>query len=114
MVLSEKNRQKWPAFMAAHDILKAMNETAPVPVEIGESVLYRVIGNEVVLLNMTSQEYFGLDSVGADIWKLITEYHDVNVVVRKLAALYATDEETIRTDIAEWLADLRTANLLKT
>jgi hypothetical protein len=91
-----------------------MNETAPVHVEIDESVLYQVIGNEVVLLDMTSQEYFALDSVGADIWKLLMEYHDVNVVVRKLAALYTTDEATVRTDIAEWLADLRTANLIKT
>ena len=31
----------------------------------------RVVGSEIVLLDLTSGTYFGLDAVGARIWQLI-------------------------------------------
>jgi Coenzyme PQQ synthesis protein D (PqqD) len=93
---------------------KAMSETAPVSVEIGDSVLYQTVGDEIVLLDLTSQEYFGLDSVGADVWRLLMEHRNVAVVAKQLAAIYEVDEQTALGDIELMISDLTAAKLLKT
>lgn len=90
-----------------------MNATVPGFVEIGDSVLYQTVGDEIVLLNMTSQEYLGLDSVGADVWQLILEHRDVAAVAERLAGIYAVDEQTARGDIEPLISDLLAAKFLK-
>jgi hypothetical protein len=90
-----------------------MSETVVGSVEIGDSVLYQAVGDEVVLLDMATQEYFGLDSIGADVWHLILEHRDVAAVAKRLAGIYAVDEQTARGDIEPLIADLLAAKLLK-
>ncbi len=90
-----------------------MNETVSGSIEIGDSVLYQTVGDEIVLLDMTNQEYFGLDSVGADVWKLILEHRDIAAVAGRLASIYAIDEQTARRDIEPLISDLMAAKLLK-
>ena len=90
-----------------------MDQTARLSVELGESVLYQKVGEEVVLLNMVSQEYFGLDNVGSDVWQLLMEHRDVSAVIKRLAALYSVDENTVRGDIEPMISDLVAAKLLK-
>jgi hypothetical protein len=91
-----------------------MPETVSGSIEIGDSILYQTVGDEIVLLNMTSQEYFGLDSVGADVWQLLMEHQDVATVAKRLASVYAVDEQTARGDIESLISDLLAKNLLKT
>jgi hypothetical protein len=90
-----------------------MSDTVPGSVEIGESVLYQAVGDEIVLLNMTNQEYFSLDSVGADVWQLVLEHQNVAAVAKQLATIYAVDEQTASKDIEPLVADLLAAKLLK-
>lgn len=82
-------------------------------VEIGDSVLYQNVGNEVVLLDMSNQTYYGLDSIGADVWKLLMEHRDASEVVERLVALYNVDEHTARQDIDHLVEELLAANLVK-
>lgn len=89
-----------------------MSEPLSGCVEIGESVLYQTVGDEIVLLNMTNQEYFGLDRVAADVWQLLVEHRNIETVTRLLAAIYAIDEQTARADIEPLVAELLSANLL--
>jgi hypothetical protein len=91
-----------------------MSETVHGSVEIGDSVLYQTVGEEIVLLNLTSQEYFGLDSIGADVWQLLMEHQNVEAVAKRLAAIYAVDEKTALGDIEPLISDLLAAKLLKT
>jgi hypothetical protein len=90
-----------------------MSETVSGSVEVGDSVLYQTVGDEIVLLDMTTQEYFGLDSIGADVWQLILEHRDIAAVAKRLAAIYAVDEQTARGDIEPLISDLLAAKLLK-
>jgi hypothetical protein len=90
-----------------------MSETVSGSVEIGDSVLYQTVGDELVLMDMATQEYFGLDSIGSDVWHLILEHRDVSVVAKRLAGIYAVDEQTARGDIEPLIADLLAAKLLK-
>lgn len=82
-------------------------------IEIGDSVLYQNVGNEVVLLDMSNQAYYGLDSVAADIWKLLMAHGEQGEVINQLVALYNVDAQTAREDLERLVEELLAANLLK-
>ena len=45
-------------------------------IEISEDVLFQEVGGETVLLDLASEQYFGLDAVGTRIWQLLGEGAD--------------------------------------
>jgi Coenzyme PQQ synthesis protein D (PqqD) len=86
---------------------------SPPRVEICEDVIYQPLQNEVVLLNMTSQQYFGLNDVGTDMWKLLIEHRDVETVLECLCEEYSADKETLRRDLDTLIQGLLAEGLLK-
>jgi hypothetical protein len=82
-------------------------------VQIGDDVLYQQLEGEAVLLNMASQQYFGLNETGARMWELLIELRDVGSVAERLASIYSTDPVTLRADLDALIADLSTAGLLQ-
>ena len=91
-----------------------MSEPLPEFVEIGDTVLFQALQDEIVLLNMTSQEYYGLDSIGSDIWQQLLELRNVAAVRERLTAVYDADENLIRSDFDALIRDLLGAGLLRT
>lgn len=85
----------------------------PESVEIGDSVIYQTLQDEIVLLNMASQQYYGLDSVGADVWKMLLELRNPGDVVCRLQESYEVDAETARNDLRALIGNLVEAGLLK-
>lgn len=83
-------------------------------VVIGDSVIYQTLNDELVLLNMESQQYFGLDDVGADIWQLLLEHKSTDLVATHLLAKYQVDEETARRDVEKLVNELLSAGLVRT
>ncbi len=82
-------------------------------IRIGESVLFQELEDEVVLLNMENQEYYGLNDVGARMWKSLMETGDVAASANQLTGLYAADETVIRADLESLVRDLAAAGLLQ-
>ncbi|MDP9053677.1 MAG: PqqD family protein [Acidobacteriota bacterium] len=92
---------------------KSSHETLPPVVAIGDSVLYQELEDEVVLLNMESQEYFGLNEVGAQMWKCLMAVGDVQVAGDRLSGDYAAESSVIHADLHVLVRDLLAAGLLK-
>jgi hypothetical protein len=90
-----------------------MNDTLPPKVEIGESVLYQELQDEVVLLNMTNQRYYGLNDVGAQMWKSLLELGDIAAAAQCLGGSYAVEESVIRADLEGFVRSLLAAGLLR-
>jgi hypothetical protein len=90
-----------------------MSETIPPHVEIGDSVIYQNLQDEVVILNMTSQEYYGLDSIGASMWKMLLDYRDVGTVADRMTAMYDVERETVLNDLNALVRRLLDSGLLK-
>ena len=90
-----------------------MNDTSPARVQIGDSVIYQKLQDEVVLLNMESQHYFGLDGVGAAMWEALLRHGDVESAAASLHPLYQVDQATLRSDLQALVGSLVTAGLLK-
>ena len=79
---------------------------------MSDSVIYQGLHEEVVLLNLTTQNYYGLDDVGACMWKLLLECADLDAVVDRLTSVYDTDGATLRHDLHELVAKLLTLGML--
>jgi hypothetical protein len=86
---------------------------SPTRVEPADDVIFQALQDEIVLLNMKDQQYFGLDDVGSDMWKLLVEYRDVETVVDRLTAEYDVDRATVKEDLSVLIGNLLAAGLLK-
>jgi hypothetical protein len=69
-------------------------------------VLSRKAGNEVVLLNLDSEQYFGLDGVGNQLWDLIEDSTTFGQVVNDLLQEYDVDRGNLEADLRSVLTEL--------
>ncbi|HTA46539.1 MAG TPA: PqqD family protein [Bryobacteraceae bacterium] len=91
-----------------------MGEVLPSAVMIGDSVLYQELEDEVVLLNMANQQYYGLNDVGAQMWKTLMEIPSVTAALDRLTELYEVDPDVLDADLHRLVRELLEAGLLKT
>jgi hypothetical protein len=84
----------------------------PKTVKISDNVLFQQINDECVLLNMESEQYFGLDDVGSRIWEILSENGDTETALKVLLAEYDTDEETLKRDLSVLLTNLEHEKLI--
>ncbi|HEY3838520.1 MAG TPA: PqqD family protein [Bryobacteraceae bacterium] len=90
-----------------------MTEAVSERITVGDDVLYQVLDDELVLLNIANSQYYGLDDVGAEMWRLLVEHHDAETVVSRLCDQYEVDEATARFDLLALIESLREQGLLK-
>lgn len=76
-------------------------------------VLFQEVSGETVLLDLASESYFGLDSVGTRIWTLLKDDKSVGQVLDALLEEYEVDRETLEADLAELLDNLLAAGLIE-
>ena len=82
-------------------------------IEISDEVLFQEVGGETVLLDLASEQYFGLDSVGTRIWTLLNEGVGAAAVVDTLLGEYEVERATLAADVDELLARLASAGLIR-
>ncbi len=75
-------------------------------------VLFRELGDDLVLLDLQASKYFSLNKTGALIWQLLSENQDQSSIARNLADRYGVDEEKAQSDVAELLDQLLRAGLI--
>jgi hypothetical protein len=74
--------------------------------EVPEHVLARKTGEEMVLLNLDNEQYYGLDEVGTRFWELIEGGAAFGSAVDTLLAEYEVDRQTLVDDLSSILGDL--------
>lgn len=91
---------------------------SPAPVTLAhrvttsDEVLAQEVGDEVVLLDLAGERYFGLDPVGTRIWNLLPDSADLTGVLTQLCAEFNAPREQIETDLLALVAALREAGLV--
>jgi hypothetical protein len=73
----------------------------------------RSVGDELVLLDLDSEVYFGLDPVGAAMWKAVCELGSLRAAHRALGDTYEIDEDTLWSDLQEIVGELVEKRLLQ-
>ncbi|WP_158290240.1 PqqD family protein [Ramlibacter sp. WS9] len=86
--------------------------TLPDKVTIPPEVMARQVGDETVILDLASGNYFGLDPVGARIWQLITEGRTPAAVRDSLLAEYEVSPDDLERDLDRLLNELLSQGLL--
>ncbi len=79
---------------------------------VPQSVLFQTVDGGVVLLDIVSGDYYGLNEVGSRIWTLLQEGRSPGEVLRVLLSDYSLPEEDLRSDIQQFLQQLQTKGLI--
>lgn len=79
---------------------------------IAPGVLARSSGSEMVLLEPSTEQFFGLDGVGARIFELLRERPQFSELLDILLTEYDIDRATLESDVRAYVEDLVRANLL--
>jgi hypothetical protein len=82
----------------------AISDTAIV--SVASDVLASELGSEVVMLNLRDATYYGLDDVGAEIWRLLQAPITTDAIVHALVATYDVEADRCRADVRRLLGDL--------
>ena len=81
-------------------------------VELNPSVIYRDVSGEIVLLNLQSGVYYGLDPVGSRMWRLLMEQRPLDDVCAVMLEEYEVSAEVLRSDLARLVEELSSKGLL--
>ncbi len=81
-------------------------------VTVPADVLMREIGGEAVILNLDSEQYYGLDEVGTRMWTVLTESESVGAAYEVLLAEYEVEPDELRADLARLVGELVEQGLL--
>ena len=80
---------------------------------MGPQILVKEIHGETVLLNLETEEYFGLDRVGTRMWTELTAAASIGEACEALRREYDVDDGTLRRDLAALVEDLRRFGLIE-
>ena len=83
-----------------------------MPFSIPEHVLARKLDDEMVLLNLDSGEYFGLNDTGTRVWELLADGKSRDQVVERLIEEFEVAAEVASSHVAKLCEELVTAGLL--
>ena len=78
-----------------------------------DDVLCQEIGGEAVLLDLASEQYFGLDAVGTRIWMLIDGEAPLARIHEVLSAEYDAPPEQIGQDLLALVQSMLDAGLVR-
>lgn len=70
------------------------------------------IDEEVVMMNLKTGKYYGMDAIGSRIWELIEEKIQVKKVIETLLEEYDVSEEQCRKDVLAFFDELNAQNLV--
>jgi coenzyme PQQ synthesis protein D (PqqD) len=76
-------------------------------------VLVRILDRESVLLNLETEQYFGLDETGTRMWQLMTASPSIEAAYQELLAEYDVESELLRSHLMELLTRLMESGLLE-
>jgi hypothetical protein len=81
-------------------------------ITISPEVLCQEVSGEMVLLDLKSEAYFGLDATGTRIWQLLQDNQDLQAAFDVMLAEYDVEEDQLRDDFEDLLTKLSGAGLI--
>ncbi len=82
-------------------------------VTFAETVFAQEVDGEMVLLDMESENYFGLDEVGTAIWQAMQEKETLKDVFDLLSEQYEVEAEMLENDLSVFVGKLVESGLVK-
>jgi hypothetical protein len=90
-----------------------MSRSYSARLNIAPEVMFRVIGDESVFLNLNSEQYLGLDTVGTRIWTLLNGSGSIQEAYESLLAEFDVEPVRLRDDLNEFIDQLLDQGLIE-
>lgn len=81
------------------------------PAGVNPDILWRVVGDEALLLDTISGNYFSLDPIATEIWVRLNKGDEADRIASAVSERYSIDAGRARDDIADLMNDLRDAGI---
>ena len=75
-------------------------------ISLSPDVISQEVSGETVLLDLESENYFGLDAIGTRIWQLIKETNELQSIFDTLLEEYDVSEERLQQDLDTLLGEI--------
>jgi hypothetical protein len=76
-------------------------------------VMFRIVGDEAVILNLKTELYLGLNPVGTRIWTVLNGAPSIHAAYESLLTEYGVEPERLRQDLDELLDKLLEQQLIE-
>jgi hypothetical protein len=93
--------------------MRAMPISFSDRVSIPDDVLISNLQDESVILNLESERYFGLDSIGTRILTVLTTSESIEAAYQTLLREYNVDGQALRDDLIVLIENLAEKGLLR-
>lgn len=93
--------------------MRAMSISFSDRVAIPDDVLISNLQEESVILNLESERYFGLDSIGTRILTVLTTSESIEAAHQKLLSEYDVDAQVLRDDLIVLIENLAEKGLIR-
>ena len=80
-------------------------------VQFPDTVFAQEVDGEMVLLDMASENYFGLDAVASDIWQLLQDGKTLQEVYDALLEMYDVSSDQLKNDLTAFVNKLLESKL---
>jgi hypothetical protein len=80
---------------------------------VPSDVLWNEVEGELILLDLNTEKYFGLDETGATFWMALNRAPTIEEAYHELSATYQVEPEQLRADLKDLLQELVDRGLLE-
>ena len=82
--------------------------------QVSQEVLSSKIDEEIILMSIKADSYFGIDPVGSQVWEILSKQPlTTNEIVQLMMEDYEVDEETCRVDVQAFIDDMYARKLIE-
>lgn len=71
------------------------------------------VDGEIVLISASSGEFFAIKGSGVEIWRLLDESGDVDMIVTGLTRQFAIDADAARSEVVDFLDQLEALRFVR-
>jgi len=75
-------------------------------IEISKDLVFQELDGEMVILDMKSGQYFGIDAIGSIIWQMLEQRLSPAVIIERLQEEYDVDAEICSQHVLDFLGEL--------
>ena len=80
--------------------------------KLSDEVIAQEINGETVLLDLASEQYFGLDVLGTRIWRLLEQGVPLSAIIEQLLPEFEVDREQFVADVNRFVSEMLEAGLI--
>jgi len=75
-------------------------------VRVAPDVLFRLVSDEAILVNLNTEVYLGLNAVGARMWNVLNTANSIEAAYQTLLSEYEVEPPRLRADLEDLLDQL--------